>query len=184
MRCPFCKNAETRVVDSRDTAEHSLRRRRECLKCAKRFTTYERVESVNLLVVKKDGTREQFSAEKLRRSMLLPCEKLPISSDRLEHAVARIEQRLAEGRKGEVSSKRIGDLVMLELRRINKVAYIRFAAVYREFADLADFESELRKLLTKTKGTAGKAGAKRAARSVAKRTSVAGESASGLRRRR
>ncbi len=151
MRCPFCGHTETKVVDSRDTNE-SLRRRRECLKCGRRFTTYERVETTNLLVVKKDGTREQFDRAKLRRAMTLPCEKLKISSERIDHAVARIEQKLAESRKGEVSSARIGQLVMQELKRLNKVAYIRFAAVYREFADLEDFEQELGKLLKRTKG--------------------------------
>ncbi|MBR9692900.1 transcriptional repressor NrdR [Candidatus Woesearchaeota archaeon] len=152
MRCPFCKHQETKVIDSRDAADHSLRRRRECLKCAKRFTTYERVETTNLLVVKKDGTREQFDREKLRRAITLPCEKLKISSERIDHALVRIEQKLAESRKGEVSSTKIGNLVMRELKKLDKVAYIRFAAVYREFADLADFETELGKLLKKTKG--------------------------------
>ncbi len=107
------------------------------------------------MVVKKDGTREQFSRQKLKRSILLPCEKLPISNDKIERAVSRIEQKIAE-KRGEVSSKKLGELVMMELKKINKVAYIRFAAVYREFADLADFESELGKLLKKTKGAARK----------------------------
>jgi transcriptional repressor NrdR len=156
MRCPFCAHAETKVVDSRDAADHSLRRRRECLKCGKRFTTYERVETTNLLVVKKDGTREQFDRAKLRKAITLPCEKLPISSEKIDRAVSRIEQKLAESRKGEVSSKKIGDLVIRELKKLHKVAYIRFAAVYREFADLADFESELAKLLKRTKSKAAK----------------------------
>lgn len=151
MRCPFCDFRDTKVVDSREASENALRRRRICEKCARRFTTYERVESTNILVVKKNGAREQFNREKLRRSLLLPCEKLPISSDAIEHALARIEQQLAESRKGEIASKAIGELVMKELKRVHKVAYIRFAAVYREFADLADFESELHKLLKKTK---------------------------------
>ncbi len=154
MRCPFCGHADTKVVDSRDTGEDSLRRRRECLKCRKRFTTYERIETTNLLVVKKDGTREQFDRGKLRKAMTLPCEKLKISSERIDRALARIEQKLTESRKGEVSTTKIGDLVMRELKKLDKVAYIRFAAVYREFADLADFESELEKLLKRTKGKA------------------------------
>jgi len=156
MRCPFCNHSETKVVDSRDAAENSLRRRRACERCSRRFTTYERVESASFLVVKKDGTRQQFSREKLRLGMLRACEKLPISSERIDRAVAKVEQQLAEHRKGEVSTKAIGELVMKELKRLNKVAYIRFAAVYREFADLQDFESELHKLLKKTKGTAKK----------------------------
>lgn len=151
MQCPFCRHAETKVVDSRDAAGNTLRRRRECLKCGKRFTTYERIEVPNLLVVKKDGTREQFDRAKLRRSLTLPCEKLPISSEQIEKALCRVEQRLAETMRGEVSSAKIGELVMRELKRLHKVAYIRFAAVYREFADLADFEQELAKLLKKTK---------------------------------
>jgi len=151
MRCPFCGHVDTKVVDSRDTGEDFLRRRRECLKCRKRFTTYERVETTNLLVVKKDGTREQFDREKLRKAMTLPCEKLKISSERIDHALSRIEQKLTESRRGEVSTSRIGNLVMRELKRLHKVAYIRFAAVYREFADLEDFELELTKLLKKTK---------------------------------
>ncbi len=160
MRCPSCNHAETKVVDSRDAADDALRRRRECLKCGKRFTTYERIETANLLVIKKDGTREQYSREKLRLGMLRACEKLPISRDAIDRSVARVEQRLAEGRRGEVSSKRIGDLVMQELKRRSKVAYIRFAAVYREFADLGDFESELQKLLKRTTGNVRKSGRK------------------------
>lgn len=151
MKCPFCRHDETKVIDSRDSADNALRRRRECIKCAKRFTTYERIEQLNLLVVKKDGGREPFNRDKLRLSFVRCCEKLPISSDRIDAAIARIEQRLAEKRKGEVSSKMIGEEVMRELRRIHKVAYIRFAAVYREFADLNDFEKELERLLKRTR---------------------------------
>jgi transcriptional repressor NrdR len=150
VRCPFCRHADTKVVDSRDATDNT-RRRRECLKCKRRFTTYERVEQVTFLVVKKDGRREQYSRDKLRLGVMRSCEKLPISSERIESAVARVEQQLAEAKKGEVSSRAIGELVMKELRRIDKVAYIRFAAVYREFADLGDFEAEVHKLLKKTK---------------------------------
>ncbi len=150
MRCPYCARDDTRVVDSRD-AENALRRRRECLGCAKRFTTYERVETTNLLVVKKDGTREQYSREKVKLGVTRSCEKLPISNDRIEAAVARVESKLAESKKGEVSSKQVGELVMNELKRLNKVAYIRFAAVYREFADIEDFQAELARLLNKAK---------------------------------
>ncbi len=151
MRCPACQHAETRVVDSRETGG-GVRRRRECLKCGRRFTTYERVERVSLLVVKKDGTREQYNPEKVKRGMLRACEKLPISSERIEAATARVERALTDRGRSEVSSKVIGDLVMRELRRIHKVAYIRFAAVYREFADLSDFKREVEKLLRRTKG--------------------------------
>jgi len=157
MRCPFCSHAETKVVDSRDASQNSLRRRRSCERCGRRFSTYERAETASFLVVKKNGTREQFSREKLRLGMLRACEKLPISSDQVDRAVARIEQELLESRKGEVSTRAIGELVMKELKKIHKVAYIRFAAVYREFADLEDFETELHKLLKKTKGLVKKA---------------------------
>ena len=122
------------------------------MKCGRRFTTYERVERVSLLVVKKDGTREQYNPEKVKRGMLRACEKLPISSERIEAATARVERALTDRGRSEVSSKVIGDLVMRELRRIHKVAYIRFAAVYREFADLSDFKREVEKLLRRTKG--------------------------------
>ena len=150
MRCPYCTQDDTKVVDSRD-AENALRRRRECLGCKRRFTTYERVETTNLLVVKKDGTREQYNREKVRLGMTRACEKLPISNERIEAAVSRVETRLAENRKGEVSSKQVGELVMNELKRLNKVAYIRFAAVYREFADIEDFQAELGRLVNKAK---------------------------------
>jgi transcriptional repressor NrdR len=150
MRCPFCRHAASQVLDSRDTAE-TTRRRRACMRCRKRFTTYERVESITLLVVKKDGRREAYSREKLRLGIVRACEKLPISSERIDATVARIEQQLGEARKGEVSSRDIGDLIMKELRKLHKVAYIRFAAVYREFADLGDFEDELHKLLKRTR---------------------------------
>jgi len=151
MRCPFCKHHDTRVIDSRDAADNSLRRRRTCAKCKRRFTTYERIETTNLLVVKKDGAREPFNREKLRLGMMRACEKLPISSERIEQALTRVEQKLAESGKGELSSKAIGEIVMRALRQLHKVAYIRFAAVYREFADLTDFEEEVHKLLRKTK---------------------------------
>lgn len=151
MRCPFCSHRDTRVIDSRDAAGNSLRRRRACPQCKKRFTTYERVEKTNLLVIKKDGAREPFNREKLRLGIVRACEKLPISSERIDKAIAKIEQRLAETGKTELPSKTIGESVMQELHQLHKVAYIRFAAVYREFADLADFESEVHKLLRKTK---------------------------------
>ncbi len=151
MHCVFCQHPSTRVIDSRRSPDNSLRRRRECQHCGRRFTTYERVEHYGLLVVKKDGAREAYSREKLRRGVLRACEKLPISSERIDALVLRVEQRLFERGKGEVSSRLVGSLVMRELRKLHKVAYIRFAAVYREFAELADFEQELQRLLRRAR---------------------------------
>jgi len=143
MLCPFC-NAETKVVDSR-LSKDSLRRRRECTKCQRRFTTYERIESTNLLIVKKDGTREQFNREKLMAGIIRACEKRKISHETISQLIDEVEQEIIEHR--EVPSKKLGDLVMKRLRKIDKVAYIRFASVYREFADIESFEKELQKLL-------------------------------------
>lgn len=143
MLCPFCA-AETKVVDSR-LSKDSLRRRRKCTKCHKRFTTYERIESTNLLIVKKDGTREQYSREKLMAGIIRACEKRRISHETISRLIDEVEQEIIEHR--EVPSKKLGDLVMKRLKKIDKVAYIRFASVYREFADIESFEKELRKLL-------------------------------------
>ncbi len=143
MRCPYCSFDETKVVDKRDH-EDSARRRRECLKCNKRFTTYERAE-VNLMVVKKDGRRERYERQKLLGGILKACEKRSISQDTVEKVVDDIEADLRSyGR--EVSSRDIGELVMEKLKKIDKVAYIRFASVYREFSDITEFEKELRLL--------------------------------------
>lgn len=147
MHCPFCSHNDTKVVDSRESADNALRRRRECLKCKKRFTTYERVETANVLVIKKDGTREQFNRDKLLQGVIRACEKRPISSEKIIGVVEEIEQELCEHEKKEVTSKKIGELVMRRLKKLDKVAYIRFASVYREFTDLESFEEELQKLL-------------------------------------
>lgn len=147
MRCPSCES-ETKVIDSRNSND-AMRRRRECISCARRFTTYERIESTNLLVVKKDGTREQFNREKLLAGIIHACEKRPISLERLTQVVEEIEQELCEGNTREIESRKLGEHVMRKLKKIDKVAYIRFASVYREFADLASFEKELQKLLRK-----------------------------------
>ena len=150
MRCPYCQNEETKVVDKRESKENSAaRRRRESVKCEKRCTTYERVETSNILVVKKDGKREQFDREKLRRGMLKACEKTPVSADRIEEALNEIEAKVVASENGEVKSTEIGELVMRKLRKLDKVAYIRFASVYKEFADLESFQDELKKLVKK-----------------------------------
>jgi transcriptional repressor NrdR len=145
MQCPYCTAAETKVTDKRD-AGSVARRRRECLKCGKRFTTYERVE-LDLNVIKKDGRREKFSRDKLFEGVEKNLQKRPFSSEEIDKVVDDIEAhvyRIAKGK--DVKSSRIGDIVMSTLRRIDKVAYIRFAAVYRDFADIDEFRDELKKL--------------------------------------
>jgi len=145
MLCPYCTHAETKVTDKRDN-EAVTRRRRECLKCGKRFTTYERVE-LDLNVIKKDGTRQKFDRDKLARGIEKSFEKLNVGSDVIEDLIDEIEARIYRVAKDkDISSSKIGEVVMEKLRKVNKVAYIRFAAVYREFADLEDFKQELKKL--------------------------------------
>ncbi|MBN2518589.1 MAG: transcriptional repressor NrdR [Candidatus Altiarchaeota archaeon] len=150
MRCPYCSYTETRVVDKRDLEDSGItRRRRECLKCSKRFNTYERVETIELTVVKKDGKREQFDREKLLKGVIKACEKRPISREDMEKLVSDVEMELRAMDETEISSSAIGELVMKKLKKLDKVAYIRFASVYRDFADLDTFEREVRKLLKK-----------------------------------
>ncbi len=151
MKCPFCGNLESKVVDSRPVEDGAaIRRRRECLSCKKRFTTYERIESPVMLVIKKDGRREMFDREKIIKGLLKACEKRPVSRERIEEIASEIEADLRmEGRK-EVSSKEIGERVIEALKDIDKVAYVRFASVYREFTDLSHFIKELETLLNKT----------------------------------
>lgn len=147
MRCPYCLSPEIKVVDKRDDEENSIiRRRRECLKCEKRFTTYERVEAFELAVIKKDGRKEQFSREKLLSGVQKACEKRPIDEGRIERIVDDIESDLRNQEETEIPSRFIGELVMKKLKKMDKVAYIRFASVYREFGDLETFEKELREL--------------------------------------
>ncbi|MBR9699703.1 transcriptional repressor NrdR [Candidatus Woesearchaeota archaeon] len=146
MQCPYCPHNETKVNDSRDN-EDSVRRRRECLKCHKRFTTYERAEIMDLVVVKKDGRREDFSRNKLIRSLMIPCQKRPIKRAEIERVTDHIELELRKRDNLEVLSTDIGELVMSKLKQLDKVAYIRFASVYREFADVNQFKKELRMLL-------------------------------------
>lgn len=145
MLCPYCTNSETKVTDKRDN-EAITRRRRECLKCGKRFTTYERVE-LDLNVVKKDGTREKFDRDKLSRGVEKAFEKLQVSADDIDKVVSDVEARIYRLAKDkDIKSSKIGEIVMNKLKKVNKVAYIRFASVYREFADLDDFKSALREL--------------------------------------
>ncbi len=150
MRCPYCNTAESKVIDSRPNDENnSIRRRRECLSCGRRFTTYETVESVPLVVVKKDGSRQSFDRQKLLNSMLRACDKRSVSLDTLERSVDEIEQRLQNSMEREVPTQRVGELVMDALRGIDQVAYVRFASVYRQFQDIDTFMAELNKLLGK-----------------------------------
>jgi len=148
MKCPYCSHPDTRVLDSRPTDEGTaIRRRRECLACDERFTTYERVETIPLMVVKKDGTREEFNRNKVLQGMITACEKRAVPLAVLERAVTEIEQTLRNSLEHEVSSRTIGELVMDALRRIDQVAYVRFASVYREFRDIEQFREELESLL-------------------------------------
>jgi len=152
MKCPFCGYEESRVVDSRPTDEgERIRRRRECLKCQKRFTTYEIIESLPIVVIKKDKTREVFDREKLLGGLLRACQKRPISIDTLEHMIDEIEAVLQNSLDREVTSNKIGELVMDKLKEIDEVAYVRFASVYRQFKDINTFMDELNKLLSDKK---------------------------------
>ena len=148
MRCPFCGEMEDKVVDSRSSKEGTaIRRRRECLGCGRRFTTYEYIEDTPLMVVKSDGRREPFDKGKLLAKLQLACNKRPISTARIEEITDRIEAQLVGMGEREVETKaHVGELVMQELKRLDQVAYVRFASVYRQFKDLSDFEKELRNL--------------------------------------
>ncbi len=148
MKCPFCSFEESKVIDSRPTDEgERIRRRRECMSCAKRFTTYEIIESVPIVVVKKDKSREVFDRDKLFNGMMRACEKRPVSVDVIERAIDEIEAELQNSLDREVTSVKIGEYVMDKLKDIDEVAYVRFASVYRQFKDINTFMSELKKLL-------------------------------------
>lgn len=150
MKCPFCAYEESKVIDSRPTDEgERIRRRRECLKCGKRFTTYEMIESLPIIVIKKDGSRESFDRQKLLTGMLRACEKRPVSIETLDRAISDIETVIQNSLDREVSSDKIGELVMDKLKGIDEVAYVRFASVYRQFKDINTFMNELNKLLSK-----------------------------------
>ena len=150
MKCPFCGFEESKVIDSRPTDEgEKIRRRRECIKCAKRFTTYEIIETVPIVVVKKDKTREVFDRSKLIKGMLTACEKRPVSMDMIERAVSEIETTLQNSLDREVTSVHIGELVMNKLKGIDQVAYVRFASVYKQFKDVNAFMEELSNFLDK-----------------------------------
>ena len=163
MRCPFCGHKEDKVVDSRATSEEAaVRRRRECLKCGKRFTTYEYVEEVSLMVIKKDGSRQSFDRKKILSGIVKACEKRQISVEKMEEIIAQVERAIQKKSDREVPSTRIGELVMEKLKLLDDVAYVRFASVYRQFKDVGQFMSELKEVLKKEDSPLGKAAGKKA----------------------
>jgi len=152
MRCPYCGCKEDKVVDSRATQEEAaIRRRRECLGCGKRFTTYEYVEEVSLMVVKKDGRRESFDRKKILSGIIKACEKRPVSIEKMEEVVAQVERAIQKKYEREVPAEKIGEIVIEKLKSLDDVAYVRFASVYRQFKDVGQFMEELEDMLNKEK---------------------------------
>ena len=149
MKCPYCGKGKDKVIDSRLSSDaRSIRRRRNCLKCKRRFTTYEYIEEVPLMVIKKDGRREPFDRKKILSGVIKACEKRPISMGKLEDMVEQIERRMQKSFEKEVEAREIGEFVMTKLAELNEVAYVRFASVYRQFKDIKQFMKELKQLLT------------------------------------
>src|SRR3989338_10967299 len=145
MKCPYCDSRDTEVVETRDSEDsETIRRRRACLKCEKRFTTYERIENINLVVIKKDGKREQFDRDKLKSGIIRSCEKTTVSMEAIEKIVTEIERELRGADSVEVESKKIGQMVAARLKKIDKVAYIRFSSVFKRFVDVEDFQEEVK----------------------------------------
>lgn len=149
MNCPYCSHIETKVTDSRDTGKYSIRRRRECLNCNRRFTTYESVEMEPLYVIKKDGRREKYDRNKIKNGMTKALEKRPVSHEQIEETIDCIEEKIRRSGLEEIPSSMIGEYVMDCLRDLDKVAYIRFASVYRQFTDVTSFEKEVKNLIEK-----------------------------------
>lgn len=150
MKCPYCGYKEDRVIDSRSSCDDTIiRRRRECLKCGKRFTTYEKVEHIPLMVIKKDGRREEFDREKILNGIRKACEKRPVGIEEMEEIVDKVESEIEKKNVREIPTKIIGQLVMKYLHKLDQVAYVRFASVYKEFKDIEEFKQALDKLLTK-----------------------------------
>jgi transcriptional repressor NrdR len=152
MECPYCHHIETKVTDSRDTGTLSIRRRRECLKCNRRFTTYEYIELAPIYVKKKDGRLEKFDRNKIKKGIMKALEKRPIDSEKIEEIVVSIDEKIRRTGKEEIESKQIGEYVMSILKEVDHVAYIRFASVYRSFTDLSSFEKEVKNLINQTTG--------------------------------
>ncbi len=150
MRCLFCGHLESKVIDSRSTEEgNTIRRRRECLECGKRFTTYEKIETIPMIVIKKDGTRETFDRDKVLNGILRACEKRPVTLSDIEKLIDDIESKLYNMLEREVTSERVGEMVMERLKDIDDIAYVRFASVYRQFKDINSFMDELAKIIKK-----------------------------------
>lgn len=148
MKCPYCGSAESEVVETRTSEDvDTIRRRRECLKCKKRFTTYERIENVNLVVIKKDGKREQFDRDKLKSGIIRSCEKTTVSMEQIEKIVTEVERELRGADSVEVESKKIGQMIASRLKKLDKVAYIRFSSVFKRFVDVEDFQEEVKRLI-------------------------------------
>ena len=153
MRCQYCNCMDSKVIDSRPAEEgNSIRRRRECVNCGRRFTTYEKIELVPLMVIKRDGRREAFDAQKIKRGIMHACDKLPVSLQQIDRITERIEQGAYSCMDGEITTQKIGDMVMAELKQLDDVAYVRFAAVYRKFTDISTFMDELQKIVDAKKG--------------------------------
>lgn len=147
MRCPYCEYEDSKVVDSRPTDEgQTIRRRRECISCKKRFTTYERIERLPIVVVKKDGTRQAYDRNKILNGMIRACEKRPVPLSELEKSVDNIEKQIYNSLDKEIKSKDLGELVMVELKELDEVAYVRFASVYRQFKDINSFMEEIKNI--------------------------------------
>jgi transcriptional repressor NrdR len=147
LQCPYCEHEDTRVIDSRlSEGKDAIRRRRECVSCGKRFTTYERREPLRLMVIKRDGTREPFERTKLHAWLTKACAKRPVPEEEIEYMVEEIEAELRERRRHEVTSRRLGDMALVRLRKLDMVAYLRFASVYRQYTDVDQFRSELMRL--------------------------------------
>ncbi len=148
MKCPFCANIDDKVIDSREgRLGDTIRRRRECLKCGRRFTTYERIDEIPYMVIKKDGRRERFERQKILQGLLKACEKRPVPTPKLEAIVDEIESVVQESTERELTTTEIGEMIMRGLKKLDKVAYVRFASVYMDFKDVQEFMSELKNLL-------------------------------------
>lgn len=150
MKCPYCNNPDTRVIDSRPAEDgNSIRRRRCCDKCGKRFTTYEKVETIPLIIIKKDNNREQYDRSKIEAGILRACYKRPVSAEQIQKTIEMIEMEIFKREEKEISSNTIGEIVMMKLKDLDDVAYVRFASVYREFKDVNTFMAEIKKIIDK-----------------------------------
>jgi transcriptional repressor NrdR len=149
VKCPFCSHLDDKVIDSREARDGDLiRRRRECLKCGRRFTTYERIDEIPYMVIKKDGRRERFDRQKILQGLLKSCEKRPVPTPKLEAMVDEVERAVQEAKERELTTQELGELLMVRLKKLDKVAYVRFASVYMDFKDVKEFMNELKGLLS------------------------------------